>query len=113
MANPTPVTIKSRKATTGATFGFTAATGSAQNIPWMNGGELIAHNTHETDAKTITVVNNPKNSRDSNTIGPVSLAAGQYWIAPRLGPQDNNVLVTTGESTDIELAVLDTHPQPS
>ncbi len=113
MANPTPITIPSRFATAGIAFAFTAATGSAQTIPWMPGGILLVLNSHATDAKTFTVVSNPKQSRSSVTITAESLAAGIYHVCPRFPSQDDDTLTITGETTDIKFAVLDTKAQPA
>lgn len=113
MANPTPKTIPSRKATAGIAFAFTAATGAQQSLAWMPGGILLVLNDHATDAKTYSVTSNPKNSRDSVTISAESLSAGIYHVAPRFPAQDNDVLLVTGETTDIKFAVLDTRAQPS
>lgn len=113
MANPTPKTIPSRKATAGIAFAFTAATGTEQSIAWMPGGILLVLNDHATDAKTYSATSNPKNSRDSDSIVAESLAAGVYHVSKRFPAQDNDVLLVTGESSDIKFAVLDTRAQPS
>lgn len=113
MANPTPKTIPSRRATAGTAFTWTAATGSQQSIPWMPGGILLAWNTDGSNAYTVTVVNNPKNSRDTNTITAESLAAGIFHVFPRFAAQDNDVLLVTGSNAAMKFAVLDTRAQPA
>lgn len=112
MTNPTPVTIPTRNVDAGVAFAFQAATGSAQTIPWMPGGILLVKNGHATDPKTYSVTSNPLASRDTVTLASESVAAGAYHVAPRWPTQDADTLSITGETTDIEFAVLDTRPQP-
>lgn len=116
MANPTPVTIPSRVATgagAAVAFAFTAATGSAQTIPWMPGDILLVQNASADTARTFTVVSNPKNSRASETIGPITVAFGTFRVAKRFSPQDADTLQITGSTSDIKFAVLSTRAQPS
>jgi hypothetical protein len=105
MANPTAVAIPSRLATAGAAFTFVAATASQQSLTWKGGYILIAFNTGA-GARTLTVVNNPKNSRSTNTITAESVAAGAYHVMPRFPAQDNDVLLVTGSHAEMTLAVI-------
>lgn len=82
-------------------------------MDWMPGDILIALNTHNDTAKTITIVSKPKNRRANYTISAHSIAAGAYKVFPRFPPQDDDTLSVTCESTDIVLARLSTAPQPS
>ena len=113
MANPTPKTIPSRLATAGIAFAFTAATGSAQLIPWQRGGILIARNVSVDTARTVTIVSNATRSRDPLTITAESIAFGAFHVFPRFSEQDDGTLSITGSTSDIEFAVLDTHAQPA
>lgn len=113
MAQPTAKTIPSRYSILPVKFAFTAGTTSATLMDWMPGDILIATNAHATDAKTLTVVNNPKNRRATYTITAFSLAAGEYCVLPRFPAQDDDTLSVTCQSTDIKLARLSTQPQPA
>src|SRR3954469_23863063 len=105
MANPVPVTIPSRLATAGVAFIPVAATTTAQNIPWTQGSILIAYNSGA-GSHTVTIVNNPHNSRNTNTITAESIAAGAYRVYPRLPRQDGDVLVVTGNHAEVLFAVI-------
>lgn len=86
---------------------------SPVNITWLPGDILLVTNSHATVAKTFTIVSKPKTKRASYTITAFSLAAGEYAVCPRFGPQDEEVLSVVGESTDILMARLSTAPQPA
>lgn len=105
MANPVAVAIPSRTATASAAFLFVAATAAEQSIPWTRGCILIALNTG-VGARTVTIVNNPKNSRATNTISAESIAAGAYRVYPRLPAQDNDVLLVTGSHAEVLFAII-------
>lgn len=113
MAQPTAKTIPGRYATAPIIFAFTAGTVSETLMDWMPGDVLIAFNAHVDTAKTVTVVSKPKSRRADLTVGPQSIAAGAYYVFPRFGEQDADVLSVTCESTDIKLARLSTRAQPA
>lgn len=105
MANPTAVAIPSRVATASAAFLFVASTASQQSLTWKHGYILIAFNGGGS-TRTVTIVNNPKNSRSSNTISAENIAAGAYRVYPRLPAQDNDVLLVTSSHADVTFAVI-------
>lgn len=113
MAQPTAVTIPSRLATAPVEFGFTAGTTSPTLITWMPGDILLVFNSHADTAKTITIISNTKRSLDTLTISAFSIPAQDYYVCPRFGPQDADVLSVACESTDILLARISTAAQPS
>lgn len=105
MANPTAVAIPGRTATASAAFTFVASTTTQQSLTWKRGYILIAHNTGAS-GRTVTIVNNPKTSRSTNTITNDAIAAGAFRIYPRLPAQDNDVLLVTTNHIEVELAVV-------
>lgn len=105
MANPVAVAIPNRVATASAAFLFVAATTTEQSLAWGHGYILIAFNSGAS-SRTVTVVNNPANSRSSNTITAESIAAGAYRVYPRLPEQDNDVLLVTGNHAEVLFAVI-------
>lgn len=108
MANPVKVVIPSRTATASSAFLFVASTASQQSIPWERGDILIAFNSGAS-SRTVTVVNNPANSRSSTTpISTESIAAGAYRVYPRLPAQDNDVLLVTSNHIEVLFAVIGT-----
>ncbi len=114
MAQPTAKTIPNRYSTTPEKFAWTAGVTSAgQVITWMAGDILLAKNGHATDAKTFTITSNPKARRTASTITAFSLAAGEYAVLPRFGPQDDDTITAISESTDVKWARLSTHAQPA
>lgn len=113
MPAPTAKTIPSRYSTTPEKFTWAAIGTSPIDITWLPGDIALFKNDHATDAKTFTVVSNPKAKRASYTVAAFSLAAGEFAVCPRFGPQDNDTLNVVGSSTDIKMARLSTAPQPS
>jgi len=113
VAQPTAKTIPTRNAEDPIKFAFTAGTVSPTLIDWMPGDILLLTNTHATDAKTFTVISNPKSSRSTLTITAFSLAAGEFAVCPRFGDQDSDVVSVACQSVDIKIARLSTHAQPS
>jgi hypothetical protein len=105
MANPVAVSIPARTGTASAAFLFVAATTTAQSLAWHAGYILIAFNSGA-GSHTVTVVNNPRSSRSSNTITAESIAAGAYRVFPRFPPQDSDVLVVTGNHAEVLFAVI-------
>jgi hypothetical protein len=105
VANPTAVTIPSRTATASSAFTFVAAETTEQSLTWGHGYILLAFNSGAS-TRTVTIVNNPRNSRSSNTITAESIAAGAYRVYPRLPAQDNNVLKVTGNHAEVLFAVI-------
>jgi hypothetical protein len=105
VANPTAVTIPSRTATASAVVTFVAAETTEQSLTWGHGYILWAFNSGGS-TRTVTVVNNPRNSRSSNTIAAESIAAGAYRMFPRFPAQDNNVLKVTGSHAEVLFAVI-------
>jgi hypothetical protein len=106
MANPTAVAIPSRVATASAAFVPVASTASQQSLTWARGYILIAINPAGGSTRTVTIVNNPANSRSTNTITAESIAAGAYRVYPRFPAQDNDVLLVTTSHADVLLAVI-------
>lgn len=113
MAAPTAKTIPTRHAVLPIKFAWAAIGTSPINIDWMPGDIALFTNTHATDPKTFTIVSNPKDSRSAVTIAAFSLAAGEFAVCPRFGDQDNSTLNVVGSSTDIKMARLSTHAQPT
>lgn len=113
MAQPTAKTIPSRFSIVPVKFAFTAGTTGETLVDWMPGDIAIFHNEHASLAKTFTVVSKPKAKRADYTITAFSLAADEYAVCPRFGPQDEEVLSVTCESTDIKMARISTAPQPA
>jgi hypothetical protein len=113
VAQPTAKTIPHRFSIVPVKFAWTAGTTSATLVDWMAGDILLAKNGHATDAKTFTVISKPKSRRADNTITAFSLAAGEYAVLPRFGPQDDEVVSVVSESTDIKWARLSTQAQPA
>lgn len=105
MANPTAVAIPSRMATAGVPFVFVAATTTQQSLVWKRGYILIALNSGAS-SRTVTIVNNPKTSRSTNTITAETITAGQYRVYPRLPAQDNDVLLVTATHAEVLFAVI-------
>lgn len=105
MANPTAVLIPSRTATASSAFVPVAATTTAQSIPWKKGYILIAQNSGAS-SRTVTIVNNPKSSRSSNTITAESIAAGAFRVYPRFPAQDSDVLIVTGSHAEVLFSVI-------
>lgn len=113
MPAPTAKTIPTRKATAGVAFTWAAAPTTPTAIDWMPGDVLLAWNTHETDAHTVTIVSNPKASRASTTITAESLAAGVFHVFPRFGPQDDDTLTVSASDAAMKFARLSTKAQPA
>lgn len=114
MAAPTKKTIPSRYSILPVKFAFTAGVTSAgQVLAWMPGDILLTFNGHATDAKTFTITSNPKSKRAAYTITAFSLAAGEYAVLPRFGPQDDDTITAISESTDVKWAHLSTKAQPA
>lgn len=113
MAQPTAKTIPSRFSILPVKFTWTAGTTGATLVDWMPGDIALFKNAHATDAKTFTVLSKPKAKRADYTITAFSLAAGEYAVCPRFGPQDEEVISVTCESTDIKMARLSTAAQPA
>lgn len=113
MAAPTAKTIPSRYSILPVKFAWAAVGTSPIDIDWLPGDILLVKNAHATDAKTFTVVSKPKSKRATYTITAFSLAAGEYAVCPRFGPQDEEVLSVVGESTDIKMARISTAAQPA
>ncbi len=105
MANPTAVAIPSRVATAGAAFVGVASTASQQSLVWHRGYILIAYNSG-VSTRTVTIVNNPANSRSTNTISAENILTLQYKVYPRLPEQDNDVLLVTTSHADVILFVI-------
>lgn len=105
MANPVQVPIPSRTATAGAAFVGVASTATQQSIPWRRGDILIAYNSG-VSTRTVTIVNNPANTRGTNTIGPENITTLQYKVYPRLPAQDNDVLLVTSSHADVIFFVI-------
>lgn len=112
MAAPTAKTIPSRYSILPIKFAWAAVGATPVDITWLPGDILLVTNSHATDAKTFTIVSKPKAKRATYTITAFSLAAGEYAVCPRFGPQDEEVLNVVGQSTDILMARLSTAPQP-
>lgn len=113
MAAPTAITIPTRNAVLPVKFTWAAIGTSPIDIVWMPGDIALFWNAHASLAKTFTVVSNPKAKRTALTITAFSLAAGEFAVCPRFGSQDDDTLRVTGETTDIKMARLSTHAQPS
>lgn len=113
MAAPTAKTIPSRNSIVPTKFAWAAIGVSPIDIVWLPGDIALFWNAHATDPKTFTIVSNPKSKRATDTITAFSLAAGEFAVCPRFGPQDADTLNVVGSSTDIKMARLSTAAQPS
>lgn len=105
MANPTAVAIPSRVATAGAAFVGVASTAAQQSLVWARGYILIAYNSG-VSTRTVTIVNNPANSRSTNTITAENITTLQYKVYPRFPAQDGSVLLVTTSHADVILFVI-------
>lgn len=113
MAQPTAVTIPSRYSILPVEFTWAACTTvTPTDVDWMPGDIGLLHNTNVA-AKTVTVVSKPKAKRADYSITAFSLGAGKYYVLPRFGPQDEEVLSVVAEHADVLMARLSTAPQPS
>lgn len=113
MALPTKTVIPSRYATAGIAFTWTAAPTSPTAMPWTPGDMLEAWNTDGSNAYTVTIVSNPKNSRSAVTITAESLAAGIFHQFPRFGAQDNDTLTVSASNAAVKFRRTGTKADPS
>jgi hypothetical protein len=113
MATPTQVPVPSRTATASVPFTFVAATTTEQSIPWRRGDILIAFNSGAS-TRTVTIVNNPANSRSTGPgVTAENIAAGAYRVYQRFPAQDNDVLKVTANHAEVLFAVIGPTAHPA
>jgi hypothetical protein len=105
VANPVAVLIPSRTAVASSAFIPVASTAAQQSLVWKKGYILIAQNSGAS-SRTVTIVNNPKSSRSSNTITAEAILAGAFRVYPRFPAQDNDVLLVTTSHAEVLLSVI-------
>jgi hypothetical protein len=99
-------------AANGLDFAFTAADEANGNAFVCTGRELLlARNTHETDAATVTISSAPDPYGRTKDITAYSLAAGEsaaFWIGRSIGwrQADGKVWLDAGGAGTVEFAVL-------